>query len=101
MQTGRLGFSRNIFLLPCSSQVSSPSVISRNKDSKLSLVHVCIGPSQPTENFHTILKITTLNFTVLGVFTHTMNEQGIFTTQAVPHYPLNCSIVAPTVTAAF
>lgn len=87
MQTGRVGFSWNILLLPCSSQVSSLSVILRYKDSKLSLVYVCVGPSQPTEIFHTILKITTLNFTVLGIFTRTMNEQRTF------HHP-NCSMLS-------
>lgn len=84
VEAGRVGFSRNILLLPCSSQVSSPSVILRHKDSKLSLVHVCVGPSQPTEIFHTILKITTLNLRVLGVFTRIMNEQGTFHRPSCP-----------------
>lgn len=43
-----------------------------------SLVHVCFGPGQPTEIFHTIPNIASLNLTLLGLFTCKVNKGGAF-----------------------
>lgn len=102
VHTGRVGFSRNTLLLPCSSQVSSPSVISRHKGSKLSLVCI-LHWSQPTHwDFSHNPKNNNSELYSALVFSliQWMNRE-LFTTQAVPHHPLNHRIVAPTVTAAF
>lgn len=78
VQTHRISFSRNILLLALQLPGFQPFCHLGKKAQKAFSSFFCIGPSQPTEIFHTMLNITTLNFTVLGVFTCTVNEQGTF-----------------------
>lgn len=56
-----------------------PALLSFRQKEELrtpSLVCVCIGPGQPTEIFHTILNIASLNLTLLGLSTCKVNKYG-------------------------
>lgn len=79
VQSVRLGFSSSIHLLPCSFRFPAfPSFRHKEELRTPSLVHVCFGPGQPTEIFHTIPNIASLNLTLLGLSTCKVNKGGAF-----------------------